>query len=230
MTAMERLRRDHQVLRSRLDLLEAALRMGPEAWFVLREMCHALAGHVKDHLQREEALVAQCRAFTASAPLVLDRPQLEHRDEPERLRQLHQLFLREEIAPFPELAAMLRQVIDGLRRHMAEEEAELFPLLERLLEERGADALAATDMPLNEVMTVNRIIRVFPRTRPVFEELFVNVPYEGCDCLDEVAWRHGLDARQLLQRLEGVVGRDAPASSEAEAGDENELRSQQIGL
>lgn len=209
MEPIERLRRDHQVLRSKLDVMDVALRMGEGTWFVLREMVHSLASQLRDHLRREEELVARCRTLTAGERAALDRSHVEHRDEPERLRELHRLFLQEEVIPFPKLAAMLRQVIDGLRRHMADEETELFPLLERLLKESGGMSAPASDIPLNEAMTVNRIVRAFPTTRPVFDELFVSLPYEGCDCLDEVAWRHGLDSEALLRRLEGAAGVEA---------------------
>lgn len=59
---------------------------------------------------------------------------------------------------------------------------------------------------LNEVSTVNSLIREYPGTKRVFEQLFVNIPYEGADCLDEVAWRHGLDAHELINRLEQALG------------------------
>jgi hypothetical protein len=39
----------------------------------------------------------------------------------------------------------------------------------------------------------------------LLERLFINVPYEGYDCLDEVAWRRGLDCRQLLVVLEEAI-------------------------
>jgi hypothetical protein len=62
--------------------------------------------------------------------------------------------------------------------------------------------------PIDETATVNRVIHEYPHTRRVFEELRVDVPAEGCDCLDEVAWRHGMDVRELLAHLELVIGFD----------------------
>ena len=61
MRAIDRLRRDHQILRSKLDVLETALTMGPETWFVLREVCFTLARQLRDHMRREEELVMACR-------------------------------------------------------------------------------------------------------------------------------------------------------------------------
>ncbi len=61
------------------------------------------------------------------------------------------------------------------------------------------------DRRLEEVMTVNRVLQQYPATRSVFEQLFVNLPFEGADCLDEVAWRHGMEARELLGQLEQAI-------------------------
>jgi hypothetical protein len=49
------------------------------------------------------------------------------------------------------------------------------------------------------------VVRDFPRTQPMFERLFINVPVEGCTCLDEVAWRHGMEAKELLALLAQAV-------------------------
>ncbi len=208
MNAIERLKRDHKILRAKLDVLEGGLRMGPEAWFVLREVSHTLARQLRDHIRREERLVAACRQVMATH--TVEQMTVEHRDEPERLRILSRLFLADGAHTLEEVKPMLTDVIDGLRHHMAEEEREFFPVLERVLAgHEVAMQPAASPGPagFEEVMTVNRIIQQFPRTKPVFERLFVNIPYEGCDCLDEVAWRHGMESRELLEKLERAAGR-----------------------
>ena len=58
---------------------------------------------------------------------------------------------------------------------------------------------------LNETMTVNRIIHDYPVVRKTLENYFINLPAEGCHCLDEVAWRHGIATDDLLKTLEGVI-------------------------
>lgn len=204
MKAIERLKRDHVILRAKLDVLESALRLGPDTWFVLREMCYTLSRQLQQHIRREEGLVAQCRAaLTAQQAQQL---RLEHRDEPERLRALNRLFLREHGRSLTQVAPVLRAMIKGLRQHMDEEERELFPVLERDTQEQEAGPMRAESSVLNEVSTVNSLIRKYPTTKSVFEQLFVNIPYEGADCLDEVAWRHGLEAGELINRLEQVIG------------------------
>ena len=216
MKAIERLRRDHVILRSKLDVLESALKMGPEAWFVLREVSHTLACQLRDHIRREEELVALCRA--AMREQAVARIDVEHRDEPQRLRTLNRLFIKESGESLTHIEPALTEIIKGLRHHMEEEERELFPILEQVLAERQAEAIAdPSSLPghLDEVMTVNRILQQYPKTRNVFEQLFINIPYEGCDCLDEVAWRHGMDSRELLEKLERALGTPAEALKDA---------------
>ncbi len=217
MRAIDRLLRDHEILRSKLDVLESALTMGANAWFVLREVCFTLSRQLRDHIKREEELVLVCRQ--AMNPKVLAEVSVEHHDEPAHLRSINRLFVQEHSHDLARIRPALIEVIEGLRRHMAEEEAELFPILERVL---GAQEVLDSpkqepSAPIDETMTVNRIVHLFPRTKPVFERLFVNVPMEGCDCLDEVAWRHGMDSRELLGDLEKVIRscqcRDHPAST-----------------
>ena len=217
MNAIERLKRDHKILRSKLDVLEAAMRMGPETWYVLREVCYTLSRQLQNHLRREEALVDACRAELKREHLA--HVVVEHRDEPERLRTLNRLFLQTDGHSLKQVKPVLRDVVEGLRRHMDEEERELFPLIEGHLAVREAQMPATREplaSPIDEVMTVNRLIQLYPRTKRVFEQFFVNLPYEGCDCLDEVAWRHGMDAQELIRRLEEVIAAVAATTAPLE--------------
>ena len=169
MNAISRLRRDHQILRSKLDVLEAALTMGPSAWFVLREVCFTLGRQLRDHMRREEELVLACRK--GMPPKVLAEISVEHRDEPEHLRTINRLFIEERGQSLERIQPVLEEVIMGLRRHMAEEESALFPILERTLSWRtaGNPAPSPSLERLNETMTVNRIVHEFPNTKPVFD-------------------------------------------------------------
>ena len=214
MKAIERLRRDHGMLRSKLDVLEAALGMGPETWFVLREVCFTLSRQLRDHIKREEELVAACRK--AMNPKVLAEVVVEHHDEPAHLRTINRLFLSERGHTLERIRPALQEAIGGLRRHMSAEEVELFPILERVLSEHeAAEPVELPDARVDETMTVNRVLQAFPGTRPVFERLFVNVTIEGCSCLDEVAWRHGIESRELLAKLEDVLARGEHADEAA---------------
>ena len=206
MNALERLRRDHQLLRAKLDVLEAALRMGPETWFVLRELSCSLGRQLRDHIQREEQLIAQCR--TALSPQLLEAITMEHHEEPLQLRMIQRMFLSRRHTTLDRVRPILEQVIRSLRHHIAEEERVVFPIIERTLGLRDtsvADASGQFAGAVAETMTVNRIVREFPSTKFVFERLFINIPLEGSSCLDEVAWRHGIDSTELLQQLEAAL-------------------------
>lgn len=205
MNAVERLRRDHKILRSKLEVLEGALEMKADTWFVLREVCFTLSRQLRDHIRREETLVAACRSQLK--PEVLSSIKLEHHDEPNHLRAINRLFVSEGGHSLKQIRPALLEVIKGLRKHMDEEEKTMFPLLESLMEKpaAGTDGQVSVDGNVHEEMTVNRVLHQFPKTRPVFEHYFVNVPMEGCQCLDEVAWRHGMDGRDLVRALEGAI-------------------------
>ena len=205
MNAVDRLRRDHQILRTKLSILENALGMGPDAWFVLREISFTLSRQLVGHIRREEDLVAACRR--ALDPKVLAELAVEHRDEPAHLRALNQLFLTAQGQSVDQVRPQFMLVISGLRHHMAEEERDLFPILERTLAQdpAGPRPPAPAGRMLDDTMTVNRVIQEHPVTEPVFAQLFVNVPHEGCTCLDEVAWRHGMDSAELISRLEQAI-------------------------
>ncbi|MBI4341052.1 MAG: hemerythrin domain-containing protein [Candidatus Omnitrophica bacterium] len=233
MTAIERLKRDHRVFRSKLGVLEAILKMEGDNWFVLRELCFTLSRQLRDHIQREDDLVAACReamipppaggsgtlpnprSGSASGlpagggmnPKVLAEVVVEHHDEPEHLRTINRLFVSEHGHTLERIRPVLHEVIQGLRRHMAEEERELFPIIERTLAAKESQATAAQPAGVvDEGMTVNRILHDYPATRSTLESLFVNIPAEGCECLDEVAFRHGMEPQELLKTLEEVIG------------------------
>ena len=222
MDAIHRLKRDHTILRTKLDVLESALQMRSDAWFVLREVCFTLARQLRDHIKREETLVRIARNTLIPPPTggsgtlppvgggmnprILAEVALEHKDEPRHLRTINRLFVSESGHSLEHIRPALAEVIHGLRRHMDEEERELFPILERVLAEGLMIPMAERPTShLDETMTVNRIVNEFPATRTVFERLFIGVPTEGCDCLDEVAWRHGMESRDLLKRLEEAI-------------------------
>ncbi len=97
---------------------------------------------------------------------------------------------------------------------MTEEEHALFPRIEKALAEQASEAPKAPGSCLYESMTVNRVIHDFPKTRETLKELFVNIPIEGCHCLDEVAWRHGIGTSELLRMLEGAISSRSRQSKE----------------
>lgn len=216
MKAIDRLRRDHQLLRSKLDVVEVALQMGSEAWFVIREVCFTLSRQLQDHIQREEALVADCLDALEEGSF----PQLavEHRDEPQLLRTINRLFVDQHAHSLELVRSPLTLLITGLRRHMAEEENELFPAIEQILIGRKQAGTNERVSPsgVHESMTVNHVISQYPMTKLLFHQLFINIAFEGYDCLDEVAWRHGMECSELFARLEAVISSGVRSRREQE--------------
>jgi len=70
---------------------------------------------------------------------------------------------------------------------------------------------------LSETMTVQEVMRRYPNTRSVLEGLFIDHRFEEYDCLDEVAWRHGMESWKLLALLEEEVARPTPQILDGEA-------------
>ena len=206
MRAVDRLRRDHEVLRTKLDVLEATLGMTPPTtWFILRELCYTLSRQLQDHIRREEDLVTACQQ--SLSPDVWSHVRLEHDEEPQLLRTINHLFIEEGGKAIEQVRTVLDELIPRLRRHMEGEEAELFPAIEKILGDQEEPSAQESSMAvkLHEEMTVNHILRTYPQTKLLLERLFINVPYEGYDCLDEVAWRRGMDCCQLLVVLEEAI-------------------------
>ena len=206
MRVIDRLRRDHEILRTKLDVLEATLRMTPPTtWFILRELCYTLSRQLADHIRREEGLVTACQQ--SLSPEVRSHVRLEHDEEPQLLRMVNHLFIEEGGKAVEQVRAALDELIPRLRRHMEEEETELFPAIEEILGDQEEPSAQGSSPPvkLHEEMTVNHVLRTYPQTKLLLERLFINVPYEGYDCLDEVAWRRGMDCCQLVLLLEEAI-------------------------
>ena len=210
MDAVDCLKRDHQTFRATLSALDAALHVGPEAWPVLRGMCFTLSRRLQRHMQREEVLMQACRHVIN--PRVLAAFAREHQEQSERLRTLNRCFGGQGGGHVDDLTPAVMQSIHTLRSHLEKEEAELFPVFEQALQALGLPAVhGEAARRVHKDMTVNRVLHDYPATRPVFTRLCVSAPDEGCACLDEVAWRHGMDSQELLRQLERAAASSAPS-------------------
>ena len=67
---------------------------------------------------------------------------------------------------------------------------------------------------VHEDMTVHYVTARYPATQRVFDSLGIHDVAEGYDCLDEVAWRHGMESWELLAHLERVIGSQEVAIDE----------------
>lgn len=77
---------------------------------------------------------------------------------------------------------------------------------------------------LQEDQTVNAVIQRYPHARLVFERFFINVRFEGQDCLDEVAWRRGMASSELIAQLTQVLTEQGGAHAVPATGAEEILR------
>jgi hypothetical protein len=50
-------------------------------------------------------------------------------------------------------------------------------------------------------MSANEILQRYPQARSAFDQLRINRLREGYESVDELAWRHGVDAEEFLERL-----------------------------
>ena len=66
---------------------------------------------------------------------------------------------------------------------------------------------AAPAPRIEPLMSANAVVRAFPDTRRIFQRYGIDVGCEGCDCLDELAWRHGVDEAVLMEELRAAAHR-----------------------
>jgi len=131
------LRNDHEVLRSKLTLLEGLLPLERTAHFPLREVTYSITRRLRCHLEKEEHLFALLRSRRVPQSLALTSALLdEHQDQRLTTTLLLDLLLNGAASPIDPIALCASHLIDGLREHMAREEAEVFPLIDQAMGER----------------------------------------------------------------------------------------------
>ena len=197
METVDLLRADHALLRRKGVLLESALQIGPKARLALRDMSYSLMRMLDTHLQREAHIFQQYYSRTGShEPL----PASDHSVERHLLRSANRLLNGHLRASIPMIILRLSQALEQLRVQMDRQERSIFPWLgaQATLDDPGS-------MPLDGTMSVNEVLHRYPRAREIFEELCINRLDEGSDSVDEVAWRHGIDAAEVLERLRSAV-------------------------
>ncbi|MBI4003790.1 MAG: hemerythrin domain-containing protein [Candidatus Omnitrophica bacterium] len=200
-TAM--LKKDHEVLRRKLEFIETALQVAPHSVFVLREMCHSLMKMLDAHIRREEEALSP---YTNRIRAILRyREGHDHADQQQVLRDINTMLLAGIKMPTSTVVNRLSHLIEELREHMAEEEHEVFPAVERAEEEVRSGARVPLPPLITQQMSANAVMKAFPAARAVFEKHGVRCGCDGCDCLDELAWRRGLDVSELINELREAV-------------------------
>lgn len=197
------LKKDHELLRKKLEFLEAAMQVAPEAQFALREMCWSLARMLKEHIQREEQVLApysnRIRALTPY------RFAQDHVDQQAMLRDVNGLLLRGIKAPVGEVVLPLGHLIEDLREHMEKEECEVFPVVDQIAAQPSHAAppssVGSARPLITQTMTVNYVLKIHPQAREIFQAFKVDWEIDGCHCLDELYWRRGVQVDALVQAL-----------------------------
>ena len=141
MRPTEVLRNDHEVLRSKLTLLEGLLPLEHAAQFPIQEVTYSITRRLRCHMEKEECLYALLQDGGFPQPVVLTAALLdEHQDQRLTTTLLLDLLLKDSEFPANQIALCAVHLIDGLREHMAREETEVFPWVDRTMskaQERG---------------------------------------------------------------------------------------------
>jgi len=194
-----RMTRDHERLRPSVAVVQGALRLGGDTRWVLREVCYALWKQLDSHVRREDEAVRLGRQL---GPEPIGPATWSHAGELSRLDLLNRQ-LKDAQPDLPAaITSRLQAITESILTQMADQDAVLLPWIGQALDEDDSDDQPSQPAGLRETMTVNELIRLHPGVQPVLTRLFVNIPLEGLDCLDEVAWRHGMTSEDLLERLE----------------------------
>ena len=199
MELMATLRQDHAHLRKKLTLLGSALQVAPEARLVLREMCFSLQRLLEAHMRRE---VYALQRYDQQVPAGRYLTGVgEHVAEHRLLRTVNELLINGMKASVPMVILRLSQAMEQLEAQMHEQERTVFASLDLAEASPASEATSA----ISRAMSVNEILQRFPQTERVFEQLHVNRLQEGYESVDEFAWRHGMDASQVIEQLRQVV-------------------------
>ena len=210
MNAVNRLKREHGIFRSKLNVLESALHMGQDAWFVLRAECFSLAKQLERHALREEGLSTSCHAVPVSGwpPTSL----ADHAMESRQLAFINRFLIEQPSRLLKRIAPTIIRFVSGFRRRMDRQELIGFPMVVEetlVLSKENQLLLKEERLPwdLSETMTVGEVVTRYPAAGLVLDRLFIDQRFERYDCLDEVAWRHGMESQELLAQLEGELAR-----------------------
>jgi len=132
MTLTAQLQEEHELIRRKLELMEAVLTTSPNSP-LLKECCLSLARMMERHVRAEETLLAPY-AHRLPDPLRV-RTWREHADEHSLLRDINELFASSVHVPTSAIAPRLFALIDELRAHMLLEEREVFPIIHHAVEQ-----------------------------------------------------------------------------------------------
>ena len=205
MNTMKRLKQDHEWFRSRLTILESAVNLGSDTWFVLRELCFALSRQLRDHSRCEMELTA---LYTVrGGHNGCGNANLSHEEAQQQLPDINRFFAEQPSCLFERVRPTLMTFIARLHREIRDQESRLFPALEETsaLHEHAQQHDEPMPPILSERMTIEDLASRYPMTQGVLELLFGQSAFERCDPLVEVAWRHGMNGQSVLEFLGQLI-------------------------
>jgi hypothetical protein len=130
---MDSVRQDHALLCGELDVLKNAEGDdSPPSWQTLRDACKRLSMGLREHMLREERLLAtRGRSLGAAASEALAHPSSDHYND-YRYLQVITRYVTSENRPFllNNRYHLLTDFLRGLRCHMNTQESELSTALE----------------------------------------------------------------------------------------------------
>ena len=195
------LRQEHDTIRQWLDRLEALLPVSQErrlpVVFVLRKITDRLAAHLAHEAELYERLGQELWQPASPASAIRH----EHEDVTTTLNILDQLLTKGHSASLETFQLYIQHLLDTLREHMADEETQLFPLIDRLLADTGESA-----SPISS-MTINRILQMHPETQPIFHRFNIHREEHGHEFLDEAAWYCGVCMEEIERALRAAIAR-----------------------
>ena len=209
MNALDCLKDAHHRLSSKLTVLTSALTLGEEARWVIREVCFSISKQLREHVTFEEQVVkAWKKELIPLSGHHLEQMATGHDEACQRFQEITWLLWADGGSQWAmeDLRVLLLSMIVSLRYQITEQERTLFPLLQLVVAPHGVFAGEEVSTPsgLNEHMTVQQVLKRYPQTQPIFEELCVGA-FEQYDTLAEVAWCHGVGSVGLLTRLEEAI-------------------------
>jgi hypothetical protein len=205
MTLIDTLRQDHELLRNKAALMESALSTAPYARLVFREKCFSLVRVLTRHMQREEALVRRFHERFPSARYLPTRK--DHAEEHAQLRAVTELLLGGLKVSIPLIVLRVSQAIEQLQERMDEQEHALFPAFDEAPE--GELRMPERSSKRAEAIDGKRSFWPpgwkYPKAETILGPLHINRFGEGYESVEELAWRRGLDASQLIEQLRQAV-------------------------
>ena len=196
MDAAHTVRHDHAIIRSKLTLLESTIQSASRVRGILREQCGSLQRLLQEHMQREQGFL-DAAGHSRTAHPTGAQPH-DHSSAYQLLRGAHELLRCSWKVSMPQVILRLCQTTEQLRAEMVEQERTVFTCGTAV---SGEEAPPQAVFAISGWMSVNEILQLFPTTGAVFEQLHVNRVQEGYESLDEIAWRHGVDASEVIQQL-----------------------------